>query len=157
ELRPMHALPCRHGEGGWLATKAQMGCGALGRTHAGNDRFIDLRPRPGGDEPGEAGAETFREGCVMSDGSGVLPPGVKFFLDGVEVEAMPGETIWSVAQRYSTEIPHLCFSTAPGYRPDGNCRACMIEIEGERALAASCIRKPTAGMKVHAKSERAAS
>ena len=92
----------------------------------------------------------------MSDGSGVLPPGIKFLLDGVEVEAMPGETIWRVAQRYSTEIPHLCFSTAPGYRPDGNCRACMIEIEGERALAASCIRKPTAGMKVHSKSERAA-
>jgi formate dehydrogenase major subunit len=93
----------------------------------------------------------------MSDGSGVLPPGIKFFLDGVEVEAMPDETIWRVAQRYSTTIPHLCFSTAPGYRPDGNCRACMVEIEGERALAASCIRKPLAGMKVHSKSERAES
>src|ERR1700761_5202025 len=53
------------------------------------------------------------------------------------------------------EIPHLCYSPEPGYRPDGNCRACMVEIEGERTLAASCIRKPSAGMKVNTASERA--
>ncbi len=91
----------------------------------------------------------------MSDGSGVAPRGVKFMLDGVEVEALPGETIWRAAQRYQTNLPHLCFSPAPGYRPDGNCRACMVEIEGERVLAASCIRAPAAGMKVQTKSERA--
>ena len=34
-------------------------------------------------------------------------------------------------------------SPEPGYRADGNCRACMVEIEGERVLAASCSRKPT--------------
>ncbi|HLI21475.1 MAG TPA: 2Fe-2S iron-sulfur cluster-binding protein, partial [Stellaceae bacterium] len=92
----------------------------------------------------------------MSDGSGVLPQGVKFFLDGVEIEALPGETIWRAAQRHKTELPHLCYAPEPGYRPDGNCRACMVEIEGERALAASCIRVPTAGMKVLSASERAA-
>src|SRR5262249_55311164 len=43
----------------------------------------------------------------------------------------------------------------PGYRADGNCRACMVEIEGERVLAASCIRKPAEGMKVKAVSDRA--
>ncbi|HKT19250.1 MAG TPA: molybdopterin-dependent oxidoreductase, partial [Stellaceae bacterium] len=91
----------------------------------------------------------------MSDGSGVMPNGVKFLLDGVEVEALPGETIWRVAQRHQTEIPHLCFLPEPGYRPDGNCRACMVEIEGERVLAASCIRQPTPGMKVQTQSERA--
>ena len=91
----------------------------------------------------------------MSDGSGVMSKSVKFFLDGVEVEALPGETIWRVAQRHQTEIPHLCFLPEPGYRPDGNCRACMVEIEGERVLAASCIRQPTPGMKVQTQSERA--
>ena len=40
------------------------------------------------------------------------------------------------------DIPHLCHRPQPGYRPDGNCRACMVEIEGERVLAASCIRMP---------------
>ncbi len=80
---------------------------------------------------------------------------IKFTLDGDEVEATPGETIWQVASRRGTEIPHLCYSPAPGYRPDGNCRACMVEIEGERVLAASCIRKPTPGTKVKTASERA--
>src|SRR5437899_447822 len=80
---------------------------------------------------------------------------IRFSLDGVEVEAAPGETIWQAAQRQGVEIPHLCWLPKPGYRADGNCRACMVEIEGERVLAASCIRPPTPGMKVHAASERA--
>jgi len=61
---------------------------------------------------------------------------IAFTLDGREVEAGPGESIWQVAKREGTTIPHLCWSEAPGYRADGNCRACMVEVEGERALAA---------------------
>jgi formate dehydrogenase major subunit len=80
---------------------------------------------------------------------------IRFFLDGAEVEALPGETIWQTANRLGTEIPHLCWLPKPGYRADGNCRACMVEIEGERVLAASCIRPPAPGMKVHSASERA--
>jgi len=80
---------------------------------------------------------------------------VKFTLDGKPVEACEGETIWQVAKREGIDIPHLCYSPEPGYRADGNCRACMVEIEGERVLAASCIRKPAEGMKVKAASERA--
>jgi len=80
---------------------------------------------------------------------------VTFVLDGREVEAAPGETIWEVAQRLGTEIPHLCFAPEPDYRADGNCRACMVEIEGERTLAASCIRAPADGMVVNTASERA--
>jgi formate dehydrogenase major subunit len=80
---------------------------------------------------------------------------IRFTLDGREVEARAGETIWQVAQREGTDIPHLCFSPAPGYRADGNCRACMVEVEGERVLAASCIRTPTDGMVVNSASERA--
>ena len=80
---------------------------------------------------------------------------IRFILDGVEVEAAPDETIWQVARRHDTHIPHLCYMPEPGYRPDGNCRACMVEIEGERVLAPSCLRKPTEGMKVNAANERA--
>ncbi len=79
----------------------------------------------------------------------------RFLLDGEEVTALPGESIWQAAQRLGTAIPHLCHTPQPGYRPDGNCRACMVEIEGERVLAASCKRRPTDGMKVHSSSERA--
>src|SRR5215203_2816590 len=81
---------------------------------------------------------------------------IKFVLDGEAVEARFGETIWQVAKRRGIEIPHLCYAHKPGYRPDGNCRACMVEIEGERVLAASCVRRPTPGMKVQTASERAA-
>jgi formate dehydrogenase major subunit len=83
------------------------------------------------------------------------PKPITFTLDGQEVEAREDETIWQVAQRCGTSIPHLCYAPEPGYRPDGNCRACMVEVEGERVLAASCIRKPTAGMKVKTASDRA--
>src|SRR5215468_7143331 len=80
---------------------------------------------------------------------------IKFELDGKQVEAKAGETIWQVAKRQGRDIPHLCYSPAPDYRPDGNCRACMVEIEGERVLAASCKRTPTVGMKVKTESARA--
>ncbi|WP_333833787.1 formate dehydrogenase subunit alpha [Rubrimonas sp.] len=82
-------------------------------------------------------------------------PQVRFVLDGRDVSADPGETIWRAAKRAGVDIPHLCHRPAPGYRPDGNCRACMVEIDGERALAASCIRTPTEGMVVRSASERA--
>ena len=83
--------------------------------------------------------------------------GIAFTLNGERVVAEPGETIWQVARRLGVEIPHLCHSPEPGYRADGNCRACMVEIEGERVLAASCIRTPTEGMTVDTASARAAS
>ena len=80
---------------------------------------------------------------------------ITFSLDGKDVTAEPGETIWQVAKRHGTTIPHLCWKDAPGYRADGNCRACMVEVEGERVLAASCVRTPSNGMKVRSQSERA--
>ncbi|MCV6586423.1 MAG: formate dehydrogenase subunit alpha [Marinibacterium sp.] len=80
---------------------------------------------------------------------------VRFTLDGQDVEVEKGLTIWEVANGRGLVIPHLCHKPAPGYRPDGNCRACMVEIEGERTLAASCIREPSDGMVVHTSSTRA--
>ncbi|HXX82600.1 MAG TPA: formate dehydrogenase subunit alpha [Casimicrobiaceae bacterium] len=76
-----------------------------------------------------------------------------FRLNGRAVTAAPGETIIQAAQRHGIEIPHLCYK--PGMRPDGNCRACMVEIKGERLLAPSCCRKPTASMEVASDSPRA--
>ncbi len=80
---------------------------------------------------------------------------IRFELDGQPAEARPGETIWQVATRLGTDIPHLCHTPAPGYRPDGNCRACVVEVEGERVLTASCQRVASPGMKVRTASERA--
>ena len=80
---------------------------------------------------------------------------ITFTLDGETVTANPGESIWEVANGRGLVIPHLCHKPAPGYRPDGNCRACMVEIEGERTLAASCIREPAEGMVVTTNNARA--
>ena len=78
---------------------------------------------------------------------------IEFSLNGNKVEALPGETIIQTAKRTGTEIPHLCYTE--GLRSDGNCRACMVEIEGERVLAPSCCRNPTPGMVVFSNNERA--
>ncbi len=82
---------------------------------------------------------------------------ITFTLDGEAVTAEAGLTIWEVANGRGLVIPHLCHKPAPGYRPDGNCRACMVEIEGERTLAASCIREPSEGMVVVTNNARATS
>ena len=62
--------------------------------------------------------------------------GIRFSLDGREVTAVPGETILQAARREGVRVPHLCYTD--GMRIDGNCRACVVEIEGERTLAPSC-------------------
>ncbi|HNH36743.1 MAG TPA: 2Fe-2S iron-sulfur cluster-binding protein, partial [Rhodocyclaceae bacterium] len=78
---------------------------------------------------------------------------IPFELDGRPVEALAGESLLQVARRLGIAIPHLCHKE--GLRPEGNCRACMVEIEGERVLAASCSRMPAPGMKVRTAGERA--
>jgi formate dehydrogenase major subunit len=78
---------------------------------------------------------------------------IRFSLNGQSCDALPGETILQAAKRGGVDIPHLCFKE--GYRADGNCRACVVEIDGERTLAPSCCRAPQANMKVTTNSERA--
>ena len=78
---------------------------------------------------------------------------LSFSLNGKQVTASASESILQVAKREGLEIPHLCFRE--GMQAVGNCRACMVEIDGERVLAPSCCRAPTAGMKVVTDSARA--
>jgi len=78
---------------------------------------------------------------------------VEFKLNGRDVVAHSGETIIQTAKRHGVEIPHLCYME--GMRPDGNCRACVVEVKGERVLAASCCRKPATGMEVLTDNARA--
>ena len=80
-------------------------------------------------------------------------PTVSFSLNGREVVARADETLLQVADREGIDIPRLCYSA--GLEAVGNCRSCMVEINGERVLAASCCRFPSAGMKVQTNSERA--
>jgi len=80
-------------------------------------------------------------------------PVVEFTLNGQRVAARASETLIQVADREGVEIPRLCYK--PGLDTAGNCRACMVEIKGERVLAPSCCRTPTQGMDVKSDSPRA--
>ena len=83
----------------------------------------------------------------------LAPATVAFTLDHQTLHAFEGETILDAASRHGVEIPRLCYKD--GYRADGNCRACVVEIKGERTLAPSCCRTVSAGMEVQAASPRA--
>ena len=83
----------------------------------------------------------------------VTPATVTFTLDQKTIHAFEGETILKAAKRHGVDIPHLCYKD--GLRPDGNCRACVVEIKGERTLAPSCCRSATPGMEAMANSPRA--
>src|SRR5688572_7961694 len=78
---------------------------------------------------------------------------IEFKLNGRTVIGRPDETIIECATKNGVEIPRLCYK--PGLRPDGNCRACVVEIKGERALAPSCCRYPKEGMEVTTDNARA--
>ncbi len=78
---------------------------------------------------------------------------VEFTLNGQPVTAPAGQSIFNIAKDLGIAIPHLCHKD--GLNPDGNCRACVVEIEGERTLAPSCCRSAAPGMKVQTASDRA--
>ena len=78
---------------------------------------------------------------------------VEFKLNGRTVVGRADETIIETARKHGVVIPHLCYGG--NIRSDGNCRACMVEIKGERVLAPSCCRYPKDGMEVSSESERA--
>jgi len=79
---------------------------------------------------------------------------ITFILDGQQVEALPGETIRKCARRLGITIPGICSGINPHYSTDGSCRLCMVEVEGERTLAASCKRPVTPGLSVNTTSPR---
>src|SRR5262245_57026678 len=122
----------------------------------------------GHDQKGAAGGAVKNEGRVhvahkapttgaadMAGESTAKSAGQTFTIDDREIDIRNGETIFRAARRLGIKLPHLCYLPKPGYRPDGNCRVCMVEIEGERVLAASCIRTRSPGMKVRTQTDRA--
>jgi len=83
----------------------------------------------------------------------LVPPSVEFKLNEQTVVGFEGESILNAAKRHGVDIPHLCYKE--GMRADGNCRACVVEIKGERTLAPSCCRHVTPGLEVLSQSLRA--
>ncbi len=80
---------------------------------------------------------------------------IAFTLDGQPVRARKDDTVWHAAHRHGVIIPHGCLSSAPDFRPDGNCRLCVVEVQGYRTLQPSCLMKVSEGLVVKIDSERA--
>jgi len=78
---------------------------------------------------------------------------ITFTIDGKTVQAAADETIWQVANRTGLTIPHLCYAPEPGYRRTAIAAPAWSN-RGRALLQASCLRKPTEGMKVHVENER---
>ncbi|MGB0671083.1 MAG: formate dehydrogenase subunit alpha [Rhodospirillales bacterium] len=79
---------------------------------------------------------------------------VRLTVDGREVEAEPGETLFALARRLGTDLPHLCSGLNEGYEAAGNCRLCLVEVEGAKTLVAACVREVEDGMVVRTDTPR---
>lgn len=67
-----------------------------------------------------------------------------FTVDGVEVEAAPGQTIIQACDAAGIYIPRLCYH--PDLEPAGHCRVCTCKINGRPA--SSCTMPAAHGMAV---------
>ena len=72
---------------------------------------------------------------------------VTLTIDGIEVKAKKGATILEAARQAGIDIPTLCF--LKDINEVGDCRMCIVEVEGRRGFATSCIQKVEEGMIVH--------
>lgn len=73
---------------------------------------------------------------------------IRFQLDGEVAVALPGETILDCALRLGRKIEHQCCQPETELPRFGRCRSCLVEIEGERTLKASCREQPRDGQVV---------
>ena len=72
---------------------------------------------------------------------------IKLTIDGVEIEAKPGQNVLQAAIESNVYIPYLCYW--PGLKPYGACRMCCVEVEGGRGTPASCTLPVANGMVVN--------
>lgn len=76
----------------------------------------------------------------------------KIIIDNVEFNFRPGQTILEVAEENGIHIPTLCW--LKGATPTGACRICLVEVEGAKALVASCSTPAASNMSVKTSSPR---
>jgi len=73
-------------------------------------------------------------------------------IDGQTVTAPAGTTILKAAESIGISIPTICYHDA--CTANALCRLCVVEVEGARVLAPSCVAQVAEGMIVHTRSER---
>ena len=73
-------------------------------------------------------------------------------LNGKEVECEEGQTVMAAAKKVGIEIPGLCGHG--DFKPNANCRVCVVDIKGQAHLQTSCSTLAKEGMEVTTNSER---
>ncbi len=76
---------------------------------------------------------------------------VNLTIDNVDIKVKKGSTILEAATMVGIDIPTLCF--LKDINEVGDCRMCIVEVEGRRGFATSCIQKVEEGMVVHTNSK----
>ena len=71
---------------------------------------------------------------------------IKLTIDGKEVEVNEGTTVLQAAKQIGIDIPTLCF--LKDVNQAGECRICIVEIEGRRGFVPSCRTIVEEGMKI---------
>lgn len=74
---------------------------------------------------------------------------INLTIDGRNIEVPEGTTILQAAAKLNIDIPTLCYLKE--INEIGDCRMCLVEVEGKRGFATSCIQKVEEGMVVHTK------
>jgi len=77
-----------------------------------------------------------------------MPDEVHLTIDGREVTAPKGTTIFLAARRAGIDIPHLCYDPDLGLEPTSSCRLCLVEVSGARTPVPSCSYPVAPGMVV---------
>jgi len=81
---------------------------------------------------------------------------VEIWIDDDRVEAEDGQTVMQAARASGHEIPFFCWH--PALSVPGNCRICMVEVEGDGAAAGwldiACNMPISNGMRIRTDSER---
>ncbi len=77
---------------------------------------------------------------------------VTLTIDGRQVTVPEGTSVLEAAAQAGVNIPSLCY--LKDINEIGSCRVCVVEIEGARALAASCVTPAADGMVVHTNTKR---
>ena len=72
---------------------------------------------------------------------------VTLTIDGQKIKTKKGTTILQAAKQAGIDIPTLCF--LKDINEVGDCRMCIVEVEGRRGFATSCIQTVEEGMVVH--------
>jgi NADPH-dependent glutamate synthase beta subunit-like oxidoreductase/Pyruvate/2-oxoacid:ferredoxin oxidoreductase delta subunit len=77
---------------------------------------------------------------------------IKFNIDGREIETQPGKSILEASLEAGIYIPYLCYH--PDLPSTGDCKLCVVEVEGMDELAISCTTPAADGMTVRTKTEK---